>query len=653
MIEPPMPPDELQRLEALRSLCVLDTPPEERFDRITRLACHLFDVPIAVISLVDHARQWFKSRQGLDVCETPRSVSFCGHAILDPDVFVVPDARQDPRFADNPLVTGEPFVRFYAGQPLASPGGARVGTLCIIDRRPRRMPAADMERLRDLGAWVERELEDAEHRAQRALLLKAERLKNEFISTVSHELRTPLTSIRGSLGLLAGGVAGNLPPQAHSLIDIALSNSERLVRLINDLLDIEKIESGKMVFRLEPLEIGPLVAQAVAGTTAYAGQLGVRISLEDRAPAARVLADPDRLTQVLANLLSNAAKFSPAGARVEVLITRDQGSVRVAVTDRGPGIADDFRHRIFQKFAQADSSDTRQKGGTGLGLSISKAIIDRHGGDIGFDSRPGQGTTFFFLLPEWQPAPVEQRPRVLVCEDNADVATLLGMLLEQEGFDPVVAHSAPEARRLLAEQPFAAMTLDLALPGQDGIALLRELREQESTRSLPIIIVSASPELSAAELDGGALAVVDWLEKPIDGERLARAVSAAVHGRPASRPRILHVEDDASVVELVSLILNGAAEVVPAEGVEDARRRLEKERFDLVILDLALEDGSGWELLPWVRRPGKPAVPVVVFSGTDVGGDAARQVAAALVKSRASNDDLRRTIVSLISPKNP
>jgi diguanylate cyclase (GGDEF)-like protein len=158
MFAPPEPPDEAGRLCTLRSLNVLDTEPEERFDRVTRLARRLFGVPIALVSLVDSHRQWFKSRQGLDACETSRAISFCGHAILGQDLFVVPDAQRDERFADNPLVEGEPHIRFYAGYPLSAPNGMKLGTLCLIDREPRHLTEDDRELLRDLAAMVEQEL---------------------------------------------------------------------------------------------------------------------------------------------------------------------------------------------------------------------------------------------------------------------------------------------------------------------------------------------------------------------------------------------------------------------------------------------------------------------------------------------------------------
>ena len=228
---------------------------------------------------------------------------------------------------------------------------------------------------------------------------EVERLKNEFIATVSHELRTPLTAIVGSLGLLKELSAGKLEADAAAFVDMAQQNSERLATLINDILDIEKIESGQMDFRHDPVAVRPLLERAVALNAPYAEKLGVSFALNQPVPDAVVSGDEDRLLQVLTNLMSNAAKFSPGGSAVTISAMMRDGSVRVAVSDRGPGIPEAFRDRIFEKFAQADGSDTRRKGGTGLGLSIAKAIVERSGGTIGYETAAGQGTTFYFDLP--------------------------------------------------------------------------------------------------------------------------------------------------------------------------------------------------------------------------------------------------------------
>jgi PAS domain S-box-containing protein len=369
-------------------------------------------------------------------------------------------------------------------------------------------------------------------------LKRVDRMKSEFVSTVSHELRTPLTSIRGSLGLVAGGIAGPLPDAAQSLIDIAKNNCERLIRLINDILDSEKIESGKMNFVLRVVDLKILLEQALAANEGFAGEH--RVQLELQAPPEPVLAsvDPDRLTQVVTNLVSNAVKFSPEGAAVEVRLSRVGNRSRVEVQDRGPGIPDEFRARIFQKFSQADSSDTRLKGGTGLGLSIARAIVERLDGTIGFVSKPGEGATFFFELPAHTEARIVPRAlpgdartrRILVCEDDHDIARLISMMLEKAGFECDIAHDAARARALIAGCRYAAMTVDIKLPGEDGLALIRALREDPATCDLPVLVVSATADEGRIELNNESLTVRDWLQKPIDENRLVVGIRKAADG---------------------------------------------------------------------------------------------------------------------------
>lgn len=228
---------------------------------------------------------------------------------------------------------------------------------------------------------------------------KVDRMKNEFVSTVSHELRTPLTSIRGALGLIAAGAMGQLSDNAKNLVDIAYRNADRLGRLINDILDMEKIESGKMQFDMKPEVLAPLIEQSMESTRAYAEQYQVSYRVLGNIPNATVNVDHDRFMQVMANLLSNAAKFSPENGTVEIAVTENDKGIRITVTDHGSGIPEEFRSKIFQKFSQADSSATRQKGGTGLGLSITKAIIEKMNGSIGFATEINAGTTFYFELP--------------------------------------------------------------------------------------------------------------------------------------------------------------------------------------------------------------------------------------------------------------
>jgi PAS domain S-box-containing protein len=251
----------------------------------------------------------------------------------------------------------------------------------------------------------------AQGRRQTAIIVRdiserheIDRMKNEFISTVSHELRTPLTAIRGSLGLLDGGVAGKLSPAAAPLLTMSMRNVDRLLLLINDLLDADRIVSGRMTYNLRPVPVGELLRQSQAANAAYAAQYEVTLQVDDRADGASVVADSDRLLQVLANLLSNAAKFSPRGGSVTLGARWEPPVVKLWVSDRGPGIPEEFRARIFSRFCQADASDTRQKGGTGLGLNISRGLVEQMGGRLDFESRPGEGTTFTCELPGQPPA---------------------------------------------------------------------------------------------------------------------------------------------------------------------------------------------------------------------------------------------------------
>ncbi|MDM7949323.1 ATP-binding protein [Hydrogenophaga sp.] len=235
---------------------------------------------------------------------------------------------------------------------------------------------------------------------------RANKVKSEFLATVSHELRTPLTAIAGSIGLVSGGALGELPAQIHQMLLIAQKNSQRLTFLINDLLDVEKLMAGKLQFDMVCQEVMPLVEQALVANQSYAEQFGVTYTLTHRSDGVLVEVDAQRLHQVLANLLSNAAKFSDAVAQVEVSVHQYESRVRIEVRDHGAGIPIEFHSRIFQKFSQADASDTRQRGGTGLGLAISRELVERMGGTIGFHSEPGQGAIFYFELP-MKPAQVE------------------------------------------------------------------------------------------------------------------------------------------------------------------------------------------------------------------------------------------------------
>lgn len=494
---------------------------------------------------------------------------------------------------------------------------------------------------------------------------KVDTMKREFISTVSHELRTPLTSIRGSLGLVVNGAAGALPDKAQALLEIANKNTERLVRLINDILDIEKIEAGKMDFVFKNLSLNEVIQAGLEANQGFAGQYRVNLHFQADEQDYRINGDQERLLQVLNNLLSNACKYSPQGGTVRVSVKPLDKQVRIEVRDEGEGIPENFRERLFDKFAQADSSDTRQKGGTGLGLSISKAIVEQHGGRIGVEEAQAEGgTCFYFELPRLadnsalesasvvlNPALDKERRRILICEDDPDIATLLRLFLEEGGFYADIAHTAADALHLLRHYRYAAMTLDLMLPDRDGLSFLHELRQDKVFAHLPIVVVSAQADQKRRELDVSALDVLDWIPKPIDNTHLIQALSQglAPSGDARQGVSILHVEDDPDIRQLVKTLVEAPLNYIGAASLLEARQCLRQETVSLVLLDIGLPDGSGLDLLPLLHQYN---IPVVIFSAQDVNLHIAQQVSATLTKAKTNNQRLLEELNTAINKQH-
>jgi signal transduction histidine kinase/DNA-binding response OmpR family regulator/CHASE3 domain sensor protein len=475
-----------------------------------------------------------------------------------------------------------------------------------------------------------------------------DQMKNEFISTVSHELRTPLTSIRGALGLITGSMNTALPEQARQLVAIAHKNSERLVRLINNILDIEKIESGHMVYETRVLDVDTIITHAAEELAALAVRSGISISTKVTG-GAHVMGDEDRLLQAFSNLLSNAIKYSPPNGSVYIEAERTGDHIVITVRDEGEGIPNEFKPRIFGKFAQADSSDSRQKAGSGLGLSITKAIVESMNGTIDFESAPGR-TVFRVLLPEWRGntdiASSSWRARkILVVEDDEDIAALLKLSLEQEGFACDIVGTAKSAREHLAMHPYCAITLDLALPDGDVISLIRELRQQEATMELPVVVISANAEAGKKKLNGDAIGVLGWLPKPIDLDRLKRMLSGVQHSNGI--PQILYIEDESDIITLMSTALEGTAIVEAAGSLKEARHILKRRQFDLAMLDINLPDGNGLDLLPELAARPRP-IPVIILSVSETPQEVQQRVSASLVKSVAPEDKVIETIKSLL-----
>ena len=320
-------------------------------------------------------------------------------------------------------------------------------------------------------------------------------MKDQFVSMVSHELRTPLTSIRASLGLLGSGFGGVLPEKGQRMLEIAVTNTDRLVRLINDILDTERLASGKAPMEKKQCSTAQLVKQATDVMKPMAEKAGISFSVASQ--DAELWADPDRIVQALTNLISNAIKFSSKGGRIWVAAERKEDQMLFRVQDEGRGIPPDKLGILFERFQQVDSSDAREKGGSGLGLSISRSIVEQHNGKIWVESIVGKGSTFFFTIPlqETHPLPepkamtgTESTRTVLIIEDDLDLAKILAAMLQRHDIQPTLAQTGEKGITLSKQMHPDLIVLDLGLPDMDGSAVVDDLRKDNILRSIPLVV---------------------------------------------------------------------------------------------------------------------------------------------------------------------
>lgn len=453
---------------------------------------------------------------------------------------------------------------------------------------------------------------------------EAMQMKNEFVSTVSHELRTPLTSIKGYIDLILDGEAGEVNEIQQEFLSIVKENSDRLVELINDMLDISRIESGRIVLKVQPLDVAERVEGAVNTFRAVTDQQGrtIHVNVPDDLPKAA--GDPDRVGQVLINFISNAIKYSPEGGDVHVRASADGTRVRVGISDEGIGIEPEDQARLFTKFYRVDSSLTREIGGTGLGLSICKSIIELLGGEVGVESEPGSGSTFWFTLPlaseRHVRTPSLEGPlgspggRILVVDDNSDVANLIATYLSRRGYEVVKALNASEARELALELEPRVITLDVMVDEGAGFGLLEELKADPRTRDIPVVVLSIICDQGRSERSG----CTDYLEKPIDKNRLISVIDGLV-GSLAS-PVVLVTDDDRSIVELLARTLRqrGYAVMAAYDGKE-AMAAVARKRPDAILLDIRMPVMDGYEVLEALKtNPETRDIPVVIMSAYQI-----------------------------------
>ncbi|HEY0307319.1 MAG TPA: response regulator [Acidobacteriaceae bacterium] len=454
-----------------------------------------------------------------------------------------------------------------------------------------------------------------------------EHMKDEFISTVSHELRTPLTSIRGALGLLSSGILGSMNEKASHLLRIAVSNTDRLVRLINDILDLERMESGRAPLHFRSCNLADLVSQAVETMTPMADTAGVR--LESTIAPLTLDADSDRIQQVLTNLLSNAIKFSPQDAAVHITAQASQttGMVTLRVTDAGRGIPLEKLEAVFDRFQQVESADARQKGGTGLGLAICRTIVQQHAGTIWAEPNATAGVTFAIQLPRTHTVATNNAPKIpihqaagsatiLVCDDDPGIRTIVAEQLRLQGYTVVEADRGEQAISMAEELPIDGILLDLYMPGLSGWETLNRLKRNPLTAGIPVVVLSV---LSPSERPQLANDADGWVQKPFNESLLLSELGRVLHGADGPT-NILLVEDDHDLANiLIASFESAGVHISHASTRQEAIAICRSQQPDLLILDLSLPDGDGFGIIDWLRQhPQMRTLPVVVYSGHEV-----------------------------------
>lgn len=483
-----------------------------------------------------------------------------------------------------------------------------------------------------LGELVDR-LADARDQATLATLAKS-----RFLANMSHELRTPLNAIIGLAEMLAEDAEAQALKEFREPLDRILRAGRHLLELINDVLDLSKIEAGRLDLHEEEIDLAALVADLAGASQPLADRNGNRLVVERPAGLGSMRADQTRLRQIILNLLSNACKFTEGGT-VTLAVARDaeEGWVRFRVSDTGIGMTRDQLGRLFQEFTQADSSTTRKYGGTGLGLAISQRLAALMGGTIAVESEPGVGTSFTVRLPAGAAAGADAIPgsppapvgavaaipdaartvddRVLVVDDDATVRDLMRRFLGREGFDVVTAESGAEALSAVRAQRPSVITLDVLMPDMDGWSVLQELKADPELAGIPVIMVTIVDE----KHKGIALGASDYLNKPIDRGRLA-AILARYRSAGTATRRVLVVEDDAAARMMMRRLLIGEGwQVAEAGDGREALARMGRERPDLILLDLMMPEMDGFEFLAACRKvPEFGSIPVIIVTAADL-----------------------------------
>ena len=535
--------DEDARLAVLDSYGILDTPPERSFDDVVRMVSQLLGAPIAAVNLIARGRQWFKSEIGLGTREMPLDDSICRHALLQETQMIVPDTLEDPRFASNPLATGPASLRFYAGALLKTRDGVPLGTLCVLDHKPRPQGLTEHEQFmlstmaHQVMSQIELRRALADQEALNETLRRADVRKDEFLAMLAHELRNPLAPIVSAAAMLSNFELD--PAMVHRAADIIGRQAGHMTSLIDDLLDVSRVTRGKVELEFVELDLRDVMADAIEQVRPLIEKHAHRLVLEAMPARAPVVGDRKRLVQVMTNLLSNAAKYTLEGGRIEVRLAARNGMIDVAIRDDGIGMSPELIASAFDLFSQGTRGLDRSQGGLGIGLALVRSLLKLHGGEVSAASAgPGCGSTFQVTLPlssragaeapaaDAMPPDAHVNPsalRIGVVDDNEDAAVTLGLLLETLGHTVSVAHSARDALATLPAFAPDVCLLDIGLPEMNGYELARALRTRPGAEHAILIAVTGYAQ-EKDRLEARAAGFHDLFAKPVDLEVLGAAL---------------------------------------------------------------------------------------------------------------------------------
>lgn len=545
----PIPHNEKERLAALKRYNIIDTLPEEEFDDIAKLVAYICDVPAAHVSFIDDKRQWFKATVGFEADEVQRDTTFCQYTIMEDNLWVIPDATKEPKLIDNPNIYDGFKVRFYAGIPLTTHDGHNIGTICAIDHVVRNINDEQKNALKILARHVMSQLElrikNTELDRQKEIAERAIYAKDSFLANMSHEIRTPLNAIIGFTDLIA---KTQLDPTQKEYIENVQTAGENLMLIINDILDLSKIESGNLIIESQPFSLRNALKHTYELLKVKVNdEIEFNLFLDADMPD-MVIGDRGRLNQILTNLAGNAIKFTPEGditISVKKIAENDTTyTLRFSVKDTGIGISDDKLVTIFDRFTQAEESTTRRFGGTGLGLNIVKQLVELQNGVINVKSTPGRGSEFYFIMSfgkafGQQIAPVQnieevkqlKKLSVLLFEDNILNQKLAKSVIDEFGFELDIANNGEEGIEMFLEKEYDLILMDLQMPIKDGYQTTEHLR-CELKSDIPIIAMTAH-SLVGEQQKCFDIGMNGYVPKPFKQAELLNEINRVMTKKPA------------------------------------------------------------------------------------------------------------------------